>query len=177
MGLTEGGHGNRAGKESPQRAWARDSKAGEGGTLAEGSGGFGVAARFAPTRASVSPSVITLGPCTAWHCPLCGSVPPCLAIALSPARVGATRPRHCPQRTLVPPCPSPSCLSLYPQHGSVPMCPILGAVPSPAWGTVPSPAWCHHAWEMLVPPRQLLLLPWSCLHPYCLCAFLFYFFL
>lgn len=86
-----GGHGNGGGKDclpgslgKGQQGWREACSV---GAMAEVSGGSEVAAWFVPTRASVSPSVITPGPCTPWHCPKNSSVPLCPAPGPVPCAV------------------------------------------------------------------------------------------
>lgn len=156
-----GGHGNGAGQDGPLASLGKGQRGGCSlGALAEGFGGFGVAARFvglclsfpfcnhtrathspAPSHAQLSASVPSPRPC-----PLCSSVPPCLAIAPSPAWVGVTMPspgtvprvlqchRAHPLSRLITAFPSSS---PCPQHGSALMCPILGSVPQPILGHCP----------------------------------------
>ena len=114
------------------------------GALAEGSGGFGAAAWFAPARASVSPSVITPGQAqlgaarSAARC-LCAQTQ-----ALSPVQFSATVPSRSTVPSLgrchhVQPQPlSPAQLGVTmprpghcPQRSAVPPCPSLGPVPCP----------------------------------------------
>lgn len=134
----------------------------KGSRLVQGTAGwgpteaFGVAAQFIPTRASVLPSVTILGTCIV-QCPcaqpqaLSLSVPPCLAIALSPAWVSETIP--------TPGTVSSPAWCRHVQAQAV----SSATVPSCSQGSVPNP---------VCPLGRCWFLPTSCLHLSCLCPFL-----
>lgn len=117
---------------------------------------FGVAAQFITTHASVPPSVTILGtgivqcPCTQPQA-LSLSVPPCLAIALSPTWVSETIPTP---GTVS----SPAWFVMFKPR----QCPSA-TVPSCSQGSVPNP---------VCPLGRCWFLPTSCLHLFCLCPFL-----